>query len=224
MNNTEQILKDILEESQSINPKLVSNEVLDWVAENVVYFIDNKSRMFKLDLIIDDSKANEFPETKKLQDLYHKIPDENKTIDVSKVKVGNEDWTQNLTEEENRTLELIGNCRNELDKITAQVHTLMTDDSERRHKIYEKMSYFYEVKGINRGQFLMQELDGAVGIMRFEYESYSVPVKVVKKENVRNQDGSITQRDGEVMTEYVIPEGFSIWVEIAMRPKTVALF
>lgn len=223
MNKTANILAAIIEKAHDIDVIKVSNEVLDWVAENVVYFIDNKNRKFKLDLIIDDSMTEKFPETKKLQDLYHSIPEETTKVDMSNLNK-EDDWTKNLSKEDNNMMALHANCREKLDIVTDLVFENMCGDKERVAKIYEKMAYFYEVKGINKGNFLVQELDGAVGIMRFEYESYSVPVEVTRKETIRNPDGSVSQGPDETLYKYVIPEGFSIWLEISLKPSNPSLF
>lgn len=227
MNKLEKVenkISKIVTASTDIIPEKVSSEILDWVAENVVYFIDNKNRMFKLDLIIDDSKADMFPETKKLQDLYHSIPDnEIAGVNESKLKT-KKDWTKQFSPSELSILEACGECRNQLDKITEKVHAVMRKDEERLAKIYEKMSYFYELKGINKGEFLIQELNGAVDIMRFDYEAYSVPVKVMKKEYVQREDGTLTETDKETVSEYTIPEGFSVWLEISFRAQANSLF
>lgn len=224
MNESEIKLSKIIDDSKTVDPKKVAAEVLDWIADNVAYFIDNKSRMFKLDLIIDDTKAEQFPETKKLQDLYHSIPDEKGIVDLSKVVNKDIDWTMDLTPEENRMLELHGNCRSELDKVTEAAYNAMLVDKERLLKVYDKMSFFYEMKGINKGKFLIQELDGAIGIMRFEYEAYAVPVEVVKKKMEQQENGSLVQKESEMLYKYVIPEGFSIWIEISLKTPTPSLF
>ena len=49
------------------------------------------------------------------------------------------------------------------------------------------------------------EVSPFLSILRFEYEAFSVGVKV------RNP------KDNNTITEYVIPEGFTIWIEIAFN-------
>lgn len=226
MNDIKQNLEKIAADAKGIDTTKASSEILNWVANNVVYFIDNKTKMFKLDLIIDDSKAEEFPETKKLQDLYRAIPEETTMDAIDMSKVQRDDWTtweKGLSKADNDLLELYGNCRTELDKTTALIYDAMCQDSEGKAKVYEKMSYFYELKGINKGNFLLQELEGAVGVMRFEYESYSVPVTITKKRNIQQADGSVRQEEDGVST-YTIPDGFSIWLEISFRAPSASLF
>jgi hypothetical protein len=72
--------------------------------------------------------------------------------------------------------------------------------------LFKRMAYYYELKGISRGKLLIQELEGQVSIVKFEYEAFSVGVKV------RDPKKDTTIR------EYVIPEGFTVWIEIVCNP------
>jgi len=213
MKKEETLLKisSILQESETIDAKKISDEVLSWLIKNVENFIDNQSKLFKMDLIIDELSAETMPETKKLQDLYLSIPDDTKIgvwNDVLKMEV----------DDSNEVLEVAGECRNTLDKTVAKAYNLMREDSDKLNKLFEKMSFFYELKGINKGRLLIQQLHGSTDIIRFEYEAFDVPVKITKSIQSEQEDGTMVKTDEEVIRKYVVPEGFTVWIEISFKP------
>ena len=69
-----QKMEEIAAESKNIEVAKVSDEILKWVIANVESFIDNHKKMFKLDLILDESVQEIMPESMKIQRLYQAIP------------------------------------------------------------------------------------------------------------------------------------------------------
>ena len=66
-----------------------------------------------------------------------------------------------------------------------------------------------------------EEFKGQVGITNFEYEAFSVGVKIQRKPLDQKQElntCSVTETK-EVMKEYLIPEGFTVWLEITFKHK-----
>ena len=210
MNNTIAI-NQIITAAKTIDPKKIAEEVLDFVASNVSNFIDNHERVFKIDLVIDSSKADKLAETKKLQDLYYAIPEE-KTVNFREAY--DPSWIEKVTAEDDKNMASYISCRDELDKITTQAYAFMCTDEERKYKIFKEMSYYFEVMGTNKGEMLFQELEGAIGITKFEYEAFSVPVTVTRKE-----------REVKVSEySYTVPESFTFWMEISFRRPSTSMF
>lgn len=226
-------INDILKDAKKIDVDLSSKEILDWLIGNVENFIDNHAKMFKLDLIMDGIK--ELSESKKLQDLYRAIPDD-----------------EGLSEEE---VDRAQKCRRTLDEITSKVYDKMAKDKKKLEELFGRMIFFYEkvipsaenrkqalridaelkelflqkekldergqkriqkkiVEKIKEGENLIQfeRLEGAVNITKFEYEAFSVGLMVKAKDD---QDSEVKR----VVKETVIPEGFTLWLELSYKPK-----
>jgi hypothetical protein len=84
---------------------------------------------------------------------------------------------------------------------------------EEKKKIQEQV-----VKLLQEGEELVkwEEFEGAVSITKFDYEAFSVGVKLTSKPTEEEQ---IEGEQEEVVKEYTIPEGFVVWMEINYRLK-----
>jgi len=230
-------INELEKQVKTIDSKSMAQEVLNWVVNNVENFIDNTSKHFKLDLILDN---NDLPETRKAQDLYRECGNIADFI--------MEDIL--LLSKSQKKLEKLSECRKLLDKITEDAHVEMKNSKEQLEILFKKMSFFYEriipnpeskkraleideelkklvkekegaegdereriqkeiVKKIDEGMTLVKftELEGAVSINKFDYENFDVGVKMKDK------------KTGEVTKEYNIPESFVVWLEIVHKPK-----
>lgn len=187
-------VEDILNDVKTIDLKKISNEILQWTCDNVENFIDNQNKMFKIDFTIN---STDMPETKKLQDLYGAVP---------------EDHQEDTTEAPLNTMIDIMNCRAELNKITDLVFNDIVSNQEMLDKLYKKMIFYYEMVGLKNGVPIIRELEGKVTIDKFEYEAFTVPVKLSRPE-VRNEEGDLIT-EAQTVREYVIPEGFTLWLTI----------
>jgi len=254
-------VEEIIELSKSIDIEATSKEILTWIINNVEQFIDNQKRMFKLDLIIDaeDGATESLPLTKKLQDLYRAVPEDDDKIDVKGVinpplefseetlaemnseslqnggelsekaqkeivgrmeSVDDGSLLKNLSKEQLAKMDELSECRNILDKVTSSIFQLMKEDNELLKTLFKRMSYYYEMKGVSKGELLLQEVDGEVAILKFEYEAFTVKVNVGgTKVPVKQLDGTIVEKKASIAKSYEIPEGFSIWLEVAIKPK-----
>lgn len=206
-------IPEILESINGIDIEKIAEEILNWTTNNVEYFIDNQRKIFKLDLVVDSEHMSE---TQKLQDLYRAIPDDD-TIMPSNSK---KDFKKLLnTKKVQKGFQEIQDCRSELDKVTSQIHEIMTGKKEILEKLFTRMIFFYEMVGISDGRPLIREMSGGVQILKFEYEAFPVGVKITNSDvNVKGLDGQIKTVEG-IKSEYVIPEGFTLWIEIAYKPK-----
>jgi len=182
-------IKKIMSQASEINAEKVAEEVLQWLAKNVEMFIDNRERFYHLDMIVDDTDPEDgikMEETRKLQTLYRSIPDEDKEAEE---------------------------CHKALDEITRHIMNLMKKNDELLKALFKRMIYYYELQGFYQGNMIEKELVGEVAIHLFEYESFSLGVRVTEKA-LGNQ---------KEVRNYVIPEGFIIEFEIAYRENTTPL-
>jgi len=218
-NYEKKTIPEILSLSKEINLDLAAEEVLNWATNNVEYFIDSQIKTFKLDLVLDTELM---PETKKLQDLYRAIPEDESVVPKAIMDLDQND--QKFKKAMNspkikKAFKEIQGCREELDKITDKIHKVMQKKKEIKEKLFQRMIFFYEMVGISNGRPLIMDLDGGIEILKFEYEAFPVGVRVrLSDSEVKGLDGEITTIEGKTK-EYVIPEGFTVWIEIAYRPK-----
>jgi hypothetical protein len=211
---------DILNESELIDTEAAATEILIWIANNVEQFIDNQRKMFKLDLIIDaeDGATETMPCTRALQNLYRAIPDDPE-VEIESID-SLESAYANLSEKEKNRLDIIQNCRTTLDNVANAIQEDMRSNQEMLEALFKRMGFYYEMKGVNQGSLLVEELVGEVAINKFEYEAFPVGVNITNPVvEVHEEDGSITESGGDVQTSYVIPEGFTVWLEIAFKAK-----
>jgi hypothetical protein len=247
-------IKDILEESKNIKPEIIAQEILQWLINNVENYVDNETKLYKIDLIVD---SDEMPMTKKLQDLYMAIPDDEEKpcekLDKSSSQYQDEirAWEESIKES--------SDCRRELDKIVEEAHGKMKGDEETLNKLFKRLIFFYEkiimnpenkqrafdidielksliegkekaseeekkkiqeriVELIKEGEELVQweEFNGSASIMKFDYEAFSVGVKLTSKPTDEEQEKGTEE---EVLKEYTIPEGFVVWLELVYKLK-----
>jgi len=217
-------IPDILNDSESIDTKAAAKEILTWIANNVEQFIDNQKRKFKLDLIIDAEEGAQetMPVTRKLQDLYRAIPNDPVSADNLSLDLPQEELDKltsekrqqllfqmaidSLTEKEIAFMERIMECRSVLDEISNKIFQAMKDNHELLVVLFKRMAFYYEMQGISGGDILLEEFNGEVDILKFEYEAFPVSVQ-------------ITATVGDSVKEYTIPEGFTIWLELAFKSK-----
>ena len=223
--NNKKSPEEILSEARKIDTELVSNEVLDWLIKNVEYYIDNQTKEFKIDIIIDGESDPPMPETRKLQNLFRQIPDDSDVIKLSDIKSRNlfDDLSSgNIDIEAGDKFDGIIRLKDQLDEISIECLNKIRENHAKREKLFERLSYFYEMMGVYKGEALLRQLNGAVEINKFEYEQFSVDVKVEAPAfQVQNAEGETTniQLDSK---SYTIPEGFTIWLEIAFTTNSKA--
>jgi len=238
-------IDEIIEKSKKIDPKTIAIEVLTWLNTNVEMFIENTTKSFKLDLIIDDD--SKMPEAKKLQDLYREIPDDEEAKKFPDI------------------LEKLGETRGILDQITSQAYDMMTKQEEKLEGLFKRMIFYYEkivpnpenkkkaklideklknlilskdqckndqekqeiqkkiTETIKEGEALIKydELDGTVSILKFEYEAFDVAVSINKgMSNINEESGEIEEdQNKKTIKSYVIPESFTIWIQLSTKIK-----
>lgn len=215
-------IEDILEDAKTLDAKKIAEEVLVWLEANVENFIDNRLKIFNLNLILDAD--DQMTEARKLQDLYRAIPEDEHNIDMSEAE-NVESLEDGLSEEDKQKIDEIVKCRATLNEVTQQAYEDMQESKEYLEALFNKMVYYYEMKGISQGQPLIQEQKGSVAVIKFEYEAFSVGVEVLQGQEVDPEGNIIEAADPinrdekQVLKKYVIPEGFSCWVEISYQPK-----
>ena len=206
-------IQQILTEIKDVDPKVAAKEIIQWIINNVEQFVDNKKKMFKLDLIIDaeDGSTETLPVTRKLQDLYRAIPNDPE-LDVNNIE-NTVQCFNHLSDDQLKVLEQIQHCKEVLDAITHDIYLCMKSNNDMLVELFKRMSYYYEILGMHQGTLLLEELNGEVDILQFEYEAFPVGVKVRSPiipviEKIEGQE--VKMEGGKVVNEYVIPEGFTI--------------
>lgn len=205
-------IKEIIEKSKEINTDKVAQEMLGWLIANVENFIDNQRREFKIDLILDSDNMSE---STKLQNLYIEIPES----DDGDLKLDNIDNVNN------DNFIKVNKCREALDNVTKKCHSSMKKNKILLDTLFKRMIFYYEMVGVSKGNVLLKELKGAVSIKLFEYDAFSVNVQVtpvnvgINKNNMdsRGEDKQMTTVNISEGKNYDIPEGFTLWLEIAFR-------
>ena len=204
-------IKEIIEKSKEINTDRVAQEMLGWLIANVENFIDNQRREFKIDLILDSDNMSE---STKLQNLYIEIPESDGDLKLDNIdNVNNDNFIK------------VNKCRETLDNVTKKCHSSMKKNKILLDTLFKRMIFYYEMVGVSKGNVLLKELKGAVSIKLFEYDAFSVNVQVtpvnvgINKNNrdSRGEDKQMTTVNISEGKNYDIPEGFTLWLEIAFR-------
>jgi len=211
MKNYNKILQKINKDGKKIETKVLASEVLKWLIDNVESYVDNHVKMFKIDLIVDNVES--MKTVKALQDLYRKLPTPEEEVEIQTAKDGT------------AVLELIAETRTELDRVTKQAWEDMKESKSDLEQLFKRLVFYYELKGFKDGKPLIQELDGIIDIINFEYENFSVGVQIKKGQDVETEDG-LVQGEKKTVKEYMIPEGFTCWIELTHRPvqRPTAMF
>jgi len=243
-------VESILEDSTAINTSLIADEIFAWLISNVENYVDNQTKLYKLDLIVNSS---EMPETKRLQNLYGAIPDDAASdLDAS-------------DEVDKNTIDACEKCRRELDKITQDAFDEIKEHKDKLDELFTRMIFFYEkiilnpeskrkaikiddelkslilgkedapdeekkkiqeqiVKLIQEAEASVkyEEYKGSVSVTKFEYEAFTVGVQLKATSNPeRDATGEIIEmlEEPEVVKDYIIPEGFVVWLEIGYKHK-----
>jgi hypothetical protein len=205
--NEKMDITSIIEKSKTIDAQKAAKEVLTWVANNVEEFIDNQRKMFKLDLIIDaeDGAEETLPVVRALQNLYRSIPDDPVQCE-GKDGLSFQSILDSLSQEDKDLISEIQRCKDELDAISKEIYQSIKEEKDLLNSLFKRMSFYYEIQGVSNGRLLIEELEGSVDVIKFEYEDFPVSVKV-------------TNSGGEDISKYVIQEGFTVWIEIAFQSK-----
>jgi len=208
-------IEDILEDSKTINPKQIALEVIGWAIENVENYVDNTVKIFKLDLVLDAEETMQ--ETKKLQDLYRSVPNDEDLVSpeiLQQLKDDEKNGKPLIMDKKTEDILNSGQkCRETLDEIVAAAHKEMNKLDKYVNKLSERLVYYYEMRGIKDGVPLIQDLDGAAEIIKFQYDSFNVGVRI-KKNMIQDEN-----ENKDILSEYVIPEGFTVWIEISTKDK-----
>jgi len=190
-------VEEILSAAKEIDTNKIATEVLVWLDVNLENYIDNHAKLFKIpldDLDVGAGSTCDMTETKRLQSLYRGIPEDAVGIDIDSLVA----------------------CRQELDKLTSECYEAMNENKTLLDKLFNRMVYYYEFRGFDKeGKELVTNLTGFVSILKFEYEAFSVGVKI--REGISPENENKPESERAVLKEYVIPEGFIIWTEIAMK-------
>lgn len=209
-----------------VNTDISATEVLNWLTKNVESFIDNKTRVFDIELIIDDSAKSQFLETSKVIDAFVALDKEEDTL-VSSNEILKDKLQKLAKAYSEKDIKKLIKDFPQYDKILkakAVLHSIVFDIfkslksneksiKELRENLFQRMAYFYEVRGIHKGNLVVDNFDGKIAITDFVYSGFEVEVKTTKKDKEGNQLES---------KSYVIPPRLSIKLEIILKSKSTA--
>jgi len=213
-------LEDISELSQKIDTNKIANEILDWLIVNVEQFIDNQTKTFKIDLVIDGESVPPMPEARRLNDLYRHIPNDEDMVNSK--DIFKKDGTVNMKKMNTKSLNQAAKTRECLNEVTQQCFYKIQANEEKLKKLYERMIFYYEMIGFHKGSPLLREISGGVNIIKFEYEAFSMDVQVKSPTyKIQREDGTVDTIEPGAKN-YTVPEGFTCWVEIAFAPKVTS--
>jgi hypothetical protein len=212
-------IDEIIELTENIDVEKAAEEVLTWLTDSVIHFIDNKDKFFRLDLVIDEECAEGMGNIKLLQDLYRALPEDSEFVDVSQATA------DNFSDVDDHAFNDLVECRVVLNDITKRVHESMRS-SKKLEELFKAMIFYYEMVGINEGRPLLKKLSGSVDILEFDYEAFSVGVKVLGGYLKMEDDIMNTEVSKQTIRQYTIPEGFTIALEISYvdRARSLTLF
>ena len=192
--------EEIVKDSEQIDPAKVSDEILTWLANNVENFIDNQEKIYRIDILLDETPVDELIDIaniKALQNLYRALPD-----------INGEDEEPDPNFE---SIEKTNEARDCLDLITFNVLEDMKNNTSKLNELFNRMKYYYELRAVCRGELIEDQIEGSIDILDFKYDNFSVNVGI--KDTVAN----------EIVKEYIIPDAFSILFEIGYRREEAPL-
>jgi len=214
----------ILEESGSIDTSKIAEETLQWLESNVENYIDNHAKVFEipidnLDVQVDDENNVDMSETIKLQNLYRAIPEDEDVLEFDSDKDIDEQlalYEGGMSPEQQKKLDELVACRAKLDEVTHKAFETMNNKSELKAKLAKRMMFFYEMVGFQDGKPLIQEQMGLVEVVAFEYEAFSIGVRIRNSEVSMGAEAD-SQSEKKIVKEYIIPEGFNCCIELSCK-------
>jgi hypothetical protein len=173
---------EIIELIDGIDTVQCAREILTWLEKNVEYFIDNQNKKFEVNIILKtDSKDD--PMFQELFKIDNLFKAYAKTTPISV----------------------------ELHKKIGWIYDKINEQEDLLASLFERMAFFYEIKGINQGKLIMDELDGSVRITSVQYDNFKMGVK--SNDFVATIDGE--QQTIEGSGDFSLDEGFAISLEIS---------
>ena len=106
-----------------------------------------------------------------------------------------------IQDEDEKSIE----CRSVLNRFVSGVLKEMQSNIDLLNQLFKRMIYFYEVQCIYKDEMIERELIGEVDIPSLDYEAFSMGVRVTDTHS------------GDIVKNYVVPEGLSMEFEIAFR-------
>jgi len=214
----------ILEESKSIDSKLIAQEILKWLYNNVENYVDNQTKIYKIDLVVD---SDEMPMTKKLQDLYRAIPDED--LSEAVMHAYDEAVKGNITEDVNKKAEEASECRRELDKIVAESFEEIKKEEFALKNLFKRLIFFYEKIIMNpenkkRALMIDEELKSLIEGKEnaSDKEKAEIQAKITKLLEEGEKLVKWEEFEGVVSVTKFDYEAFSVGVKLSARPTEEA--
>lgn len=208
INTNKEIMKkktalEIIEMSKDINIGKASEEMLNWLIDNVDNYIDNKETIFSLYFPVDKTNLENMDQVFNLGSLY-------------------QNFENNKIKEERE-------CIKKLDDIVELIKKEMASNKNLLEKLFKKLVYYYEMIGFSlKTGPVIQDMDGYIVINKFFYEPIGMDLTVTKRYQKKTADGTLemTNKKPEIVKKEHIPEGFVVEIEIKKwaQQKIVSMF
>jgi hypothetical protein len=217
-------IADIAEASKDIDTKAIAEEILSWLHNNVENYVDNQMKLYKIDLVID---SDEMPMTKKLQDLYSAIP-EDEAEDDGAPKLLEELELPSQEGEGNEIVTSWGDasdCRRELDKVVERAYDEIQNNHDKSNDLFKRLIFFYEKIIMNpenrkRALLIDEELkalfESKEGASKEEQKE--IQKKVVKLIEEGEHLVKWEEFEGAVSITKFDYEAFSVGVSLSSKP------
>lgn len=226
--------------SNKIVPKQCAVEILNWLIKNVESFIGNDTTTYEIELIIDPSAFAEFSETIKLVSLFKDLDDEEDNLIKNDEDLRNKvaALSQEYSEKKMNKLlkkyphyDTIVKAKVSLLAILREVHHEIKKKNpcqeikERLTKLYERMVYYYELKGVKDGELVFEKYNperSKVEINKLDYSPVEISVSTTPK-ITNNSTNEV--KVGQTKT-YSIPQRLIVGLEILLiaEDKIAPLF
>ena len=204
-------LADIVDEAKHIDYQQASDEIINWLIQNVASYIDNHEQLFTIDIVLDPSAAEVMPNSYRLQKLFADIPEPEIPAKERAAIMAN---VNKVTKYDN-WFTAIGACRDTLAEYVGKLSDAVISNKEKLQELYEAMSAYYHVR-LADGQLISQRMPGAVAITNFGFDPFDLPVIIKHKD----PDGNITGIDDQT-----IKAGYTLSLEISFsKARQAAIF
>ncbi len=180
---------EIIQDIDTIDIRKASEEVLQWLINNVENYVDNSANSYKLNLMLDDTVVENLLDIKNLkaiQNLYRSIPEDS-------------------SDENYESGKMTKKAYDELDKLIARIQKEMSKNETMLTDLFKRLVFYYEAKSIIDGKLIINNIEGSIEIVEFVYENFDVGVVVTDKASE------------DIVKQYTIPDGFSIYFDICTK-------
>lgn len=210
--------EDFKRELMNVDKQKAAQELLWWLTEKIVSYIDNHQTSYTLSFLADREKM---PELSKVEDLGYSLT----TIELSADDAA--DFDKEI--EENEDVKREGKMIKLMNSFMKDVRELALEDKEAMEKFFRALLYYYSTVAFYKGKPISKDMGGYIDLQYFSFENMSMQITKVPLIPVKNDKGEIIdyKRDSskkEIVGE--MPPAFAVDFEIVFweKKEEVSLF